>query len=93
MPSTSQQARDRHRRSGRTAAQMETVLAAVRAAPGSTAGEIHIAAGLDRHAVSRRLPELERLGLVRRDTARACRVLHSSCLTWWPVGNVQGRLF
>lgn len=84
-PATSKAAADSAAASGRASSQREAVLAAVRAAPGRTSDELAAGMGVGRHMVARRLPELERLGLVRRGEARASRVGGRAGLTWWPA--------
>ena len=61
------------------------VLDLVREHPGKTAAELAFARGeLTNHRLSRRLPELERKGLVVRGVARACFRTGRSAATWWP---------
>lgn len=71
--------------SGGHASQCARVLAALRSAPGATSPEISAVLGGDRYLPSRRLPDLERGGLVRRGDLRPCRATARPCLTWWPV--------
>lgn len=84
-PATSRDAAAELVASGRQALQQQEVLAAVRARPGLTSAELAQASDLDRYAVARRLPELERRGLVRRDGPRPCAVMSRMALTWWPT--------
>lgn len=70
---------------GNAQAQRQLCLKAVRESPGKTAAEIAVIVGLDRHAPSRRLPELKTAGLVEKGKATQCSVVGSSCLTWWPA--------
>lgn len=77
--------------------QAAAVLVAVKMWPDKTslelAGNIEWAAGrgrwtgpvLDRHDIARRLPELERAGLVRRGAARKCQRSGNKALTWEPI--------
>lgn len=65
-PLSSHAAADAMERSGRLWRQLDRVLAAVRATPGLSSGELAARHGLDRHMVARRLPDAERAGLVRR---------------------------
>jgi hypothetical protein len=61
----------------------QRALEAVRGCQGGTASEIAASIGdATNHNLSRRLPELERLGLVVRGPARECRVTHRSAATW-----------
>lgn len=55
---------------------------AVREFPGSTYLELAQLTGLERHAVARRLKELEPHH-IRRGESRACK--GRPMLTWWPV--------
>jgi predicted ArsR family transcriptional regulator len=73
--------------SGAYAAQMERVLALVRASPGSTSDELAQAGGLARHAAARRLPDLEKRGAIKRGPLRASKVTGRKGLTWWPAVN------
>ena len=79
--------------SGAGARQARAVLAAVARWPGRTAREISDSTGLDRYAVSRRLPELEEAGEVRRGAMRRCQVGGRQSLTWWVADSGQGELF
>lgn len=81
-PETSRLAADEITRSGARDAQAAEVLRRLREHPGSTSMEL-AGLGLDRYAIARRLPELERLGLVRRGDARTCQTGRLA-LTWWP---------
>lgn len=83
-PETSHQAADAIRRSGELGRQQRAVLEAVRQHPGSTAVELASLAGLDRYAVSRRLPELQPIH-VRRGPPRECTVNRRPQSTWFPV--------
>ena len=47
-----------------------------------TSMEIAHAAGLDRYMCARRLPDLERDGLVERCALRECEVSHRPAITW-----------
>ncbi len=69
---------------GRAARQRETILAWVTAHPGRTAAEIAKGVEMERHAPSRRLPELRELGLVVNGPVRECRVMKSKAMTWKP---------
>lgn len=81
-PATSHIAAARMRESGAAGRQAQAVLAAVRQWPGSTAVEIAQLAGIDRYAVSRRLPELAKAGSVRRSAPRNCTVNGRPQTTW-----------
>jgi DNA-binding MarR family transcriptional regulator len=85
-PLTSHQAADRVVQSGRIYTQRAEILRVVREAPGSTASEIARALGqTSNHIASRRLPELEDEGFVRRGEARTCRATSYKAVSWFPV--------
>ncbi len=92
-PSTSRDAAHSIERRGVAHAQREKCLAEVRRRPGQTAAEIALQVGLERHAPSRRLPELREAGLVVNGAARKCGVVGSLSLTWWARVGGQGVLF
>ncbi len=84
-PITSHQAaRDAERR-GVAAAHRLLCLAQVTRHPGLTAAEIALGTGLERHAPSRRLPELRDDGLVVNGPIRICAVKGRRSLTWIPA--------
>lgn len=69
--------------SGRHDAQKTAVLSALRAhCEPVTSAELAWSACLDRHTTARRLPDLERAGLVERGPARACRLTGHKAVTW-----------
>lgn len=68
--------------SGALGRQRAMVLGAVRRWPGSTSAELADRLACDRYCPSRRLPDLERAGLVRRGPARRCSITNRSCITW-----------
>ena len=76
-PLSSHAAADKMERSGKLNRQCDQVLEAVREHPGSTSRELHALTGLDRHMVARRLPDLEKRGLVGRT------VVGSKAVRWW----------
>jgi hypothetical protein len=84
-PVTSHMAADAVEQTGAAGNHRDRCLAAVKARPGMTAAEIAVAAGLERHEASRRLPELRAAGLVYTGQARTCEVQGHSSLTWYPV--------
>ena len=84
-PETSREAAEHLKQSGRLGAQQEAVLATLRECDGSTHAELGRVMGCDWLVAARRLPELERAGLVRKGKARICRVKGSRCTTWWTV--------
>ncbi len=70
---------------GTRAKQAREVAEAVQETPGHTSAELAGIHGLDRYAVARRLPEVERAGAVRRGAAKHCTVTGRAAMTWWPV--------
>ena len=81
-PQTSRIAAERLWASGELGRQAKAVLEAVRRWPGSTAVEIAQWGQIDRYAVSRRMPELQRKGQVRRTAPRDCTVNGRPQSTW-----------
>lgn len=83
-PSTSSEAARAVESAGIASDQRARCLAEVVRKPGQTAAEIAVAAGLDRYAASRRLPELRAAGIVENGPARPCRIKGRLSLTWLP---------
>jgi predicted transcriptional regulator len=88
-PDTSHQAAEQIRKSGALGRQQRAVLEAVRANPGKTAVELARLAGMDRYAVSRRLPELQPV-YVRRGPPRDCTINGRPQSTWSAVKGTVG---
>lgn len=85
-PATSHLAAAEITESGVRDRQVQAVSEAVRKWPGKTSNELGaIADFMDRYIFARRLPEAERLGLVKRGEPRVCAVSRKKALTWWPV--------
>ena len=85
-PSSSHEAADHIVSSGKQAQQQSQAAAAVRKHPGLTSLELARATGIDRFVLARRLPEVEREGLIRRGTVRRCAASNGrSAVTWHPV--------
>jgi CRP-like cAMP-binding protein len=87
-PMTSRIAARRLVESGALNEQQQAVFEAVTRWHGSTAVELAKVSGLDRYAVSRRLPELQRKGQVRRGPPRVCTVNGRPQSTWSVVSRV-----
>lgn len=85
VPITSHEAAREVERRGVAAAQRLLCLAQVTRHPGQTAAEIAAGTGLERHALSRRLPELRDAGLVTNGPIRICAVQHRRSITWIPA--------
>ena len=83
-PNPSHEAAKAVTESGRRESQLTRVLQAVREEPGLTSLELSHGP-FDRHVFARRLPELEKVHLVRKGEARQCRVGQRSAVTWWPA--------
>lgn len=83
-PETSHLAAQNVEKNGTARKQRERVLAALRKHPGCTSAELAVAAGMDRHAVARRLPELEP-HQVYKGSRRTCTARGSQAYTWHPV--------
>jgi len=84
-PETSHEAARELVESGAQAQQQAQVAAAVRRHPGLTSRELAFSAGLDRHMVARRLPELEAEGVAVHGAPRICSMSRKRCQTWLPV--------
>lgn len=81
-PETSHDAAERVRKSGLLRGHQTKILETVRQHPGATYTEIAEYSGIERHAVARRLKELEPIYL-KRGPERV--VKGRPLLTWWPV--------
>ena len=88
-PFTSHDAAREAEAGGRASAHRQICLAEVLRKPGQTAAEIAVAVGLERHAPSRRLPELRDAGLVANGPARICEVTGRMSLTWLPAKEAE----
>jgi hypothetical protein len=88
-PSTSHRAAEAVEASGRAASQRHLCLIEVWKKPGQTAAEIAVAAGLERHVPSRRLPELRKAGQVVNGPERICAVTGNPSMTWLPATEVK----
>jgi hypothetical protein len=82
-PDTSFRAAEQVTASGKRDQQAQEVLRRLKEHPGSTSAEL-AGLGMDRYVAARRLPELERLGLVRKGDKRACTTTGNAAVTWWP---------
>jgi len=81
-PRSSKNASDEVIATGKRAAQQHFVLEMVRRHPFSTSLELSRCGNLDRYQVARRLPELERAGMIVRGPIRVCRVGGRNAQTW-----------
>lgn len=88
-PVTSHEAASEAEGSGRARIQRDRCLASVLDCPGRTAAEVAAATGLERHAPSRRLPELRDAGLIANGRARICKVTGRLSITWFPSQEVR----
>lgn len=81
-PSTSHEAARKVEKTGKAGTQRAAIAAFLKdAEEPMTSEEIADAMGVDRYTPSRRLPELERRGIVRRCAQRGCRVRGSLMVT------------
>lgn len=73
-------------RSSKRSSQQEEALRLVKSYPGHTAAELAKFSLLDRYQLNRRLPEL--VGIyIQKGAMRECRILGSTCVTWYPFGG------
>jgi len=87
-PSTSSEAAQDLVASGKLNDQCRAVLAALKESPMSTSAELgsRLPCGdKSRYVAARRLPDLEKLGMVRRGPARKCFVNGTNAVVWWVV--------
>lgn len=95
-PSTSHEAADYVNARDIASAQRHKCYQYVVLNPGCTAAEIAKALGLDRHAPSRRLPELRDCNppKIENREMRICKVTGRRSLTWYPIApDGNPRLF
>ncbi len=83
-PETSHQSAEEVKASGRLRTQQLLALDAVQRYPGHTAVELANLIGMDRYAMSRRLPELIPVH-VRRGKPRPCMINGRPQATWYPI--------
>jgi DNA-binding MarR family transcriptional regulator len=84
-PWTSHAAAEQIEDTGLLRGQKRYVYEALRRRNGSTSAELGRDLGIDRHVPGRRLPDLEREGLVRQGPVRQCRVKKRASVTWFVV--------
>ncbi len=84
-PDTSHEAARECIASGRLGRHMRLALSAIVKHQGCTSAELVEWCELNRHEVARRLPDLEKRGLVRQGESRACWVTKRQSVTWWPT--------
>jgi DNA-binding IclR family transcriptional regulator len=70
------------RASGAQGRQARAVLDAVKRWPDSTSAELAALSGMQRHAVARRLPELQDAALVTKAATRVCTQSGRLAVTW-----------
>ena len=88
-PITSLIAEDRVNRTGVRGKQCRQVFEALQRNPGSTSAELAYLMDVDRVMPARRLPDLEKLGFVKKGDIRHCAATGSQCVTWWPVKKLR----
>jgi predicted HTH transcriptional regulator len=81
-PSTSHAAAKAVTESGQRDSQKAKVLRALQNNPRMTSQELAGVGGFDRYMVARRLPDLERDGMVRKAGERACNVSGTPAVIW-----------
>ena len=84
-PVTSYQAADGLAASGTWSKQKIAVYQCLFNHDGATGAEVASFMGADRHMPSRRLPEIERTGYIKRGKPRKCAVCGTNQTTWWIV--------
>ncbi len=87
-PESSRQAEAEHTQTGRRADQQRQAAEAVRRWPGRTSSELARLSGIDRHALGRRLPEIEAgegPGEILRAGERRDPETGRKGVRWWPV--------
>jgi hypothetical protein len=82
-PATSYEAARRLVQSGKLTGQRKAVMEALLKCDGVTHAELGALMAVHWLIPARRLPELERAGLVRKGEPRLCNIKHSRCTTWW----------
>jgi hypothetical protein len=82
-PATSFQAAEKVLHSGVFKGQKKAVFEAVKQRQGCTSAELARRMGVSRYVTARRLPDLERVGAVRKGPTSLCKVTNSPCVTWW----------
>lgn len=87
-PRSSKKAAQRIVASGEHQTQKSRVLAALAEHPGSTSAELAEHMRTDRYVVARRLPDLERDGVVERGPLRECKANRTEAVTWSRVKPV-----
>ena len=84
-PETSHQAAAQVERSGKAAMRRSMLASYVKEHPGLTNGEIADALPeIGYQETTRRMGEVEKLGLIRRGEPRVCSVHGTKQATWWP---------
>lgn len=84
-PETSHEAARKVEKSGKAETHRKIILKCVREYEGRTSAEIAWILDMDRHAVARRLPELEKSGQVRKGETRKSFTNGSMMVTWYPT--------
>ncbi len=96
-PITSHLAAETVEKTGTRSRQQNTVLQLVHRFPGCTScelakrSELDGQCPLDRYQIARRLPELEAVDVIRKDTIRKSRVTGNRAITWSPVVSVAAK--
>ena len=86
-PVTSYEAEEKVTKSGKRSRQAMEVFEVLKRHNGSTSAELGFIMN-DRYLPARRLPDLEKAGLVKRGIIRECLVCKYKCVTWLVKGVV-----
>lgn len=82
-PATSLISADKVTATGKSKTGCLKILEVLRNMTGLTSKEISCRCDLDRHAVGRRMVDLEHSGLIRRGNKKLCSVNGGEALAWW----------
>jgi predicted HTH transcriptional regulator len=82
-PGTSKRAAQRHTRSGERATQALRVLQVLKEHPGLTSRELAKVSGIAHEVMHKRLPDLRRNGLARKEGTKKCTVTEHTAARWY----------
>lgn len=89
-PQTSHEAAAQVERSGKATSHRNILANFVKEHPGLTNGELsRELPEIGLYAISKRMGEIARMGLIRRGESRVCSVNGTSMTTWWPIQQVS----
>ena len=84
-PGTSKQAAWALWASGKLGKMVTRAASIVKWHPGSTASELDDYAGVTDGAIRKRLNDAKKLGLIKQEGTRKCRVTGRNAILWWPT--------